>query len=215
MPDFEYTAHSKNGQLQKGTITARDRNAALAALRENQLLPIIVKELGKKKGLKMEIPLPGGGKVKAKDLVIFTRQLSTMVSAGVPILRSLALLRDQTSSPVLKKALNDVTTDIQAGASLSDALEKHPKAFSKIYVNMVRAGETGGILDKVLERLAIQQEKDSALRGKIRGAMIYPGVIFTVVILAFFVLMTFIVPKIGAILTSLTAGKAKLPVYTR
>ncbi len=215
MPDFEYTAHLKTGQLQKGTITARDRNAAMTALRENQLLPIIIREIGKKKGLGMEINLPGGGKVKPKSLVIFTRQLSTMVSAGVPLLRSLTLLRDQTDSLPLRKALAAVTDDIQGGDNLSDALAKHPKVFSPIYVNMVRAGETGGILDKVLDRLAVQQEKDSALRGKIHGAMIYPAVIFSVVILAFFVLMTFIVPKIGAIMTSLTAGKAQLPVYTR
>ncbi len=215
MPEFEYTAHLKNGQLQKGTITARDKSAALTSLRENQLLPIVVKQSGKSKGLKMEIPIPGGNKVKPKDLVIFTRQLSTMVNAGVPILRSLSLLRDQTESLVLKKALNTITSDIQGGTNLSSALGKHPKVFSPIYVNMVRAGEAGGILDKVLDRLAFQQEKDSALRGKIRGAMVYPGVIFSVTMIAFFVLMTFIVPKIGAILTSLSQGKAQLPIYTR
>ncbi len=215
MAEFEYTAHSKNGQVQKGTITAKDKNAALSALRERQLLPIVINEIGKNKGLKMNISLPGGNKVKSKDLVIFTRQLSTMVNAGVPILRSLSLLRDQTQSPVLKKALDSVVSDIQSGTSLSDALGKHPKVFVPIYVNMVRAGEAGGILDKVLDRLAFQQEKDSALRSKIRGAMIYPGVIFSVTMVAFFILMTFIVPKIGAILTSLSNGKAKLPIYTR
>ncbi len=205
----------KNGQTQKGMITARDRNAALSSLRENQLIPVIVKQAAKNKGLNINIPLPGGGKVKSKDLVIFTRQLSTMVNAGVPILRSLALLKDQTESIPLKKALESITADIQAGTSLSESLAKHPKVFSAIYVNMVRAGEAGGILDKVLDRLAFQQEKDSALRGKIRGAMVYPGVIFSVTMIAFFILMTFIVPKIGAILTSLSQGKAKLPVYTR
>ena len=215
MPEFDYTARLKNGQLQKGTITARDKNAALSSLRENQLLPVVVKQSTKAKGLKMNIQLPGGNKVKPKDLVIFTRQLSTMVNAGVPLLRSLTLLKEQTESVVLKKALEQVTSDIQGGTNLSDALAKHPKTFSPIYVNMVRAGEAGGILDKVLDRLAFQQEKDSALRGKIRGAMVYPAVIFSVTMLAFFVLMTFIVPKIGSILTSLSAGKAKLPIYTR
>ncbi len=214
MPDYSFTARQINGQLEKGTISARNKENAIATLRAKQLQPIVIEE-AKKRGLNMEISLPGGNRIKSKDLVIFTRQLSTMVDAGVPILRSLSLLRDQTSSPKLKKVLEGVLSDIQAGSSLSDALAKHPDAFSNIYVNMVRAGEEGGILDKVLERLAFQQEKDSAIKGKIRGAMIYPSVIFTVTMIAFFVLMTFIVPKIGSILTQLSNGKAKLPIYTR
>jgi type IV pilus assembly protein PilC len=163
----------------------------------------------------MEINLPGMNHVKSKDLVIFTRQLSTLIDAGVPLLRSITLLKDQTESLLLKHALESVVADIQAGTNLGDALIKYPNIFSPIYVNMVRAGETAGILDMVLDRLAFQQEKDSALRSKIRGAMMYPMVIFSVTIIAFIVLMTFIVPKIGAILTSLSNGTAKLPIYTR
>jgi len=214
MANFEYTAHQLNGQLQKGTIEAHNKSAALAALQEKQLRPIIVKET-KNIGLGMEIKLPGMNKVKSKHLVIFTRQLSTMVNAGVPLLRSLTLLKDQTESLPLKKVLESVIADIQAGSNLGDALSKHPSTFSGIYVSMVRAGETGGILDTILERLAYQQEKDSALKAKIHGAMIYPSVIFSVLILAFIILMTFIVPKLGKILTSLSNGKAKLPIYTR
>jgi len=215
MPNFSYTAHQRNGEVQKGTIEASSKVAALASLRDKQLQPIIVKELKKNTGLGMEINIPGLKKVKSKDLVIFTRQLSTLVDAGVPILRSITLLRDQTESPNLKKALTEVISDIQAGTNLSDALGKHSDIFSPIYINMVRAGEAGGILDTVLERLAFQQEKDSALKSKIHGAMIYPAVIFSVTIIAFIILMTFIVPKIGKILTSLSNGKAKLPIYTR
>lgn len=216
MPDFNYAVRLPNGKVQKGTINAKTKNDAMAALRAKQLHPFSVSEakIGGS-GLNMNINLPGSNKVKTKDLVIFTRQFATMVNAGVPILRSLNLLRDQTASYPLKKALVDVTADIQGGANLSDALGKHPNAFSPIYVNMVRAGEAGGILDQVLNRLAFQQEKDSAIKGKIRAAMVYPSVIGTVVILAFFILMTFIVPKIGAILTSLSAGGAQLPIYTR
>ena len=215
MPDFTFTAHNSTGQVQKGTIDAHDKEAAIAALRERHLQPFIVKEVEASKGLNMNIPLPGSSKVKTKDLVIFTRQFSTMVNAGVPILRSITLLKDQTESVTLKKVLTDVVADIQGGTNLSNAMSKHPKAFSPIYVNMVRAGEAGGILDEVLDRLAYQQEKDSALRGKIHSALIYPSVIFFVTIVAFFILMTFIVPKIGAILTQLSHGKAKLPIYTR
>ena len=214
MPDFNFTAHQKNGQIQKGTINAEDKVAALEALKAKELQPLIVKE-AKKRGLSMEINLPGSHHVKSKDLVIFTRQLSTLVDAGVPLLRSLSLLKDQTESLILKHALEAVVADIQGGTNLSSALGKHQNVFSPIYINMVRAGEAGGILDSVLDRLAIQQEKDSALKSRIRGAMMYPTVIFSVTILAFIILMTFIVPKIGAILTSLSSGKAQLPIYTR
>lgn len=215
MPDYDFTAHLSNGQLQKGTINARDKNAALTALRGKQLIPIIVKESRGNHGLSMQIALPGSHKVRSKDLVIFTRQFSTMVNAGVPLLRSLTLLKDQSESLTLKHVLEEITADIQAGSTLSGAIGKHPGVFSTIYVNMVSAGEEGGILDKVLEHLAYQQEKDSALKSKIRSAMVYPMVIFSVTILAFVILMTFIVPKIGSILTSLSNGKAKLPIYTR
>ena len=215
MPNFKYTARLENGQLQKGNVSAHDKPAAISYLRAKHMTPIVVKEYKGKGGLGMDINIPGFGGVKTKDLVIFTRQFSTMVNAGVPIMRSLAILKEQSESKALQKVLEEVTADVQGGGNLSDAMAKHPKVFSSIYINMVRAGEAGGILDKVLDRLAYQQEKDSALKGKIRAAMVYPAVIFTVTMLAFFILMTFIVPKIGAILTSLSAGKAKLPIYTR
>jgi type IV pilus assembly protein PilC len=215
MPNFNYTARLQSGQIQKGTISARNRAAALSSLRAKQLQPIVVKEGKTKGGLNMNINLPGSGAIKTRDLVIFTREFATMVNAGVPILRSLTILKDQSESLMLKKVLDEVTADVQGGGNLSDAFAKHPKAFSTIYVNMVRAGEAGGILDEVLNRLAYQQEKDAALKGKIRAAMVYPSVIGTVTLIAFFVLMTFIVPKIGTILTSLSGGSAKLPIYTR
>ncbi len=215
MPDFNYTAHDQSGQISKGAINAHDKNAAISSLRSRNLSPIVLEESKTNKGMNIEIGFLTSKKAKPKDLVIFTRQLSTMVNAGVPLIRSLNLLREQTESVALKRALAEITGDVQGGGSLSDSLAKHPQIFSSIFVNMVRAGETGGILDKVLDRLAYQQEKDATLRGKIHGALVYPGVIFGVTMIAFFVLMTFIVPKIGAILTSLSNGKAKLPIYTR
>ncbi len=215
MPIYSYTAHDHVGQLSQGTISAHDKTAAISSLRSKNLIPILVEENSANQGMNIEIGFLTSKKVKSKDLVIFTRQLSTMVSAGVPLMRSLTLLKEQTESVTLKKALDTITADVQGGASLSDAVAKHPKIFSSIFINMIRAGETGGILDKVLDRLAYQQEKDSALRGKIHGALVYPAVIFSVTMIAFFVLMTFIVPKIGAILTSLSNGTAKLPIYTR
>lgn len=213
MAEFSFTARSSSGQMQKGSITAASRSAALAALRNRGLQPVVVKDAKAKGGMNINIPFPGANKVKSKDLVVFTRQFSTMVDAGVPILRSLNILKDQAESAVFKKVLEKVTADVQGGTNLSDALAKHPNAFSQIYVNMVRAGEAGGILDEVLSRLAFQQEKDATLKGKIRAAMVYPIVIGGVTMIAFFVLMTFIVPKIGGILLSM--GSANLPIYTK
>lgn len=214
MADFSFSARNAAGQVQHGTISARDKMAAITALRAKHLQPILIKEAKRAKGMKMDIKLPGSDKVKPKDLVVFTRQFSTMVGAGVPILRALTLLKEQSESPAFQKVLEQVVADVQGGANLSDSLAKHPKAFSPIYINMVRAGEAGGILDEVLSRLAFQQEKDAALKGKIKAAMVYPAVISVVTMIAFFVLMTFIVPKIGNILTQM-GGKDALPIYTK
>lgn len=215
MADFNYTAIDNHERTVDGTISAESETAAITALRASQLRPLVIKQVQAKTGLNMNIPLPGSGKVKSKDIVIFTREFSVMISAGVPILRSLSVLKEQSNSASLKSVLEKVISDVQGGSNLSDALGKHPKVFSLIYINMVRAGETGGILETVLDRLATQTEKDAALRSKIRGAMIYPSVIFSVTILAFIILMTFIVPKIGNILSSLSGGTASLPIYTR
>jgi type IV pilus assembly protein PilC len=213
MADFLYTAKDSAGATRKGTISAGSQDAAIKTLRNRQLQPIVVKPAkAKNSGLNMNLKLPGSTGVKSKDLVIFTRQFSTMVSAGVPILRALNILKEQSASVSLQEILETVVSDVQGGTSLSAALAKHPKVFTPIYVNMVAAGEEGGILDEVLKRLAFQQEKDSSLKGKIRAAMIYPAVIGFVTIVAMFVLMTFIVPKIGGILESYGG---KLPIYTR
>ncbi|HET8991747.1 MAG TPA: type II secretion system F family protein [Candidatus Saccharimonadales bacterium] len=217
MPDYTYTAQQQNGSTQKGTISAASRGAAIASLRTKHLQPIVIKEVKSKSGvsLSMNISLPGSSGVKSKELVIFTREFAVMINAGVPILRALGILKDQTESPGLKVVLEQIVADIQGGGNLSDAFSKHPRVFSQIYCNMVRAGETGGNLDDILNRLAYQQEKDSLLRTKIRGAMVYPAVIFSVTILAFFILMTFIVPKIATMLSSLSGGTAALPIYTK
>ncbi|MGH7237805.1 MAG: type II secretion system F family protein, partial [Candidatus Saccharimonadales bacterium] len=149
MSNFSFTARLSSGQIQKGTISAHYRASALSALRGKQLQPIIVKEAKSQAGLNMNITLPGA-KVKSRDLVIFTRQFSTMINAGVPILRSLNILKAQTESIILKGVLEEVTTDVQGGTNVSDAFARHPKVFSSIYVNMVAAGEAGGILDGIL-----------------------------------------------------------------
>jgi type IV pilus assembly protein PilC len=212
MAEFTYTARTKTGTMQKGTLTATDRAAALASLSSQSLVPLLVKEAAAGKGLSLQL-FKKGAKVKLKDKVIFSRQLATMVNAGVPITQALGILSEQASdSKRLREAIKDATKRVEGGGTLADALGQHPDIFSSVYVNMVRAGETGGILDEVLERLATQQEKDAEIVSKVRGAMIYPGVICTVAVVAFFFLMTVIVPKLSVIFKDLGG---QLPIYTR
>lgn len=216
MPQFSYRAKSKDGEkVISGNIEAPSKAQAIEILAEKGIRPIIV-EPTKTGGFDpndIHIPfLDKLKKVKSKDLVIFTRQLSTLVSAGVPLVRSLSTLQSQTESDLLKSRLSQVVAAVSGGESLANALAKFPETFSAIYVNMVRAGETGGILEDVLDRLALQQEKDALMKSKIRAAMAYPVVIGVVALIAFFLLMTVIVPKIGTILKEMGG---QLPIYTR
>lgn len=211
MADFSYTANNQDGSTQKGTIVANNQAAALQALKERGLQPLVVKE-AKKDWKNLDIKLPGGNKVKNQDMVMFTRQFSTMVNAGVPLVRTLATLRDQTESDGLKTILEQVASDVEGGKQLSDALGEHPKVFTNVYVNMVRAGEEGGILDEILERLATQIEKDTEIKGKVKGAMIYPLVILCITFLAFGIIMIFIIPQLATIFEDLDN---ELPLITR
>ena len=183
----------------------------MTTLEHQGIKPLSLNEIHEKR--KLEISL--GAKVKIKDLVVFTRQLSTMISAGVPLNRSLATLREQTDNKYFKEVVGKVGKDIEGGKSFADALAAHPKAFNDIFVNMIRAGEAGGILDEILKKLAAQIEKDASIRKKIKSAMAYPIVIFSITIVAFFGIMIFVIPKIGAIIKDLGGPDAQLPVYTR
>ncbi len=210
MADFTYSAINAHGQHISGTITAGTRDEAVKNLRDAGHKPLSVKEA--KTGFNKSI---GGGKVKLKDLVIFTRELSTMISAGVPLPRALSTLASQMESPYFKKVISGINKDVESGAPLADSMAKYPNVFSDVYVNMIRAGEAGGILDDIGKRLAAQVEKDASIRKKIRSAMAYPIVILTITVIAFFGIMLFILPKIGKIFTDLGGPNAKLPVYTR
>lgn len=213
MATFSYTARDKSGNVIKGSVSGLDKPAAAASLMERGLVPILVKEGGgtKPRGLSLG-NFHFGAKVKLTDKVIFSRQFATMINAGVPITQSLSILREQTASKTLRDALAEASKKVEGGATLSTALAEHPNIFSPIYINMVKAGETGGLLDEVLERLAVQQEKDAEIIGKVKSAMIYPGVITTVTIGAFVFLMTVIVPKLAVIFEGLGST---LPWYTR
>jgi type IV pilus assembly protein PilC len=208
---FTYKALRSNGSNVTGTLEATDRSAALSALNRQGLHPLTVKAGGGKKG--------GGfgnfGKtVKTQDMVIFVRQLSTMISAGVPLARGLTTLQESPSSPYFRQVLAQVTKDVENGTELGEAFAKHPKVFDDVFVNMVRAGEAGGILDEILKRLALQVEQNATIKKKIKGAMTYPTVILSVTVIAFFGIMFGVMPKIAKILKDLGGPDAKLPIYT-
>ncbi len=210
---FSYKAIAKDGKTVSGSADAASKSALLSLLRKQGLHPILI-EAKKSKGSFGTLFGPSK-KVKLTELVIFTRQLSTMISAGVPLARSLAALQEDAQSPYMREVLLGVTKDVEGGVTLGDAFSKYPTVFSDVYVNMVRAGEEGGILDSILQRLATQVEQDASIRKKIKSAMMYPIVILVVTVLSFFGIMLFIVPKLGSILGSLGGPNAELPIYTR
>ena len=212
MPTYLYIATDKQNKSVTGTIEATDKPAAIAALGRQNLQPISLKEGGKKN---LNLTIFGKGKVKSDDLVMFTRQLSAMVGAGVPLLRALNSLKQHTESAALQEVLSDVIKDVEEGSPLADALGKHPNTFSDVYINMVRAGEAAGILDDILKRLAMQQEKNATIRKKVKSAMTYPMVLIIITVIAFFGLMLFVIPQIGKILTDLGGPDAKLPLITQ
>src|SRR3989338_2189977 len=210
MTEFSYTAQGHDGHPASGVLSAPTRAAAIASLRSQGVKPLQVKEAKARRG-----GLGFGKKVKIKDLVIFTRELSTMISAGVPLPRGLDTLAQQTENKYFKEGISTVNHDVESGMALADSLAKHPRVFSEVYINMIRAGEAGGILDDIMKRLAMQVEKDSAIRHKIKSAMAYPVVILTITVVAFFGIMLFILPKIGKILHDLAGPDAKFPIYTQ
>jgi type IV pilus assembly protein PilC len=210
---FSYTAIDKTGKKIQGSIEAASESAASEALRSRGIKPLGLKGDG---NLMAKIPiLNGEKKVKAKELMVFTRQLSTMINAGVPLVRSMATLQAQTENPTFQKHIASVTKDVESGIALADALEKHPNVFSPIYVNMVRAGEAGGILDDILKKLAVQQEKDAHIRAKFKSAMTYPIILLSITFIVFIGLMVIVMPKLGKIIKDLGGPDAQLPPLTQ
>lgn len=212
---FLYTALDRSGKKITGNIDAASAAAATHSLTKRELKVVTIQQ-SKEGGLLDKLPFFGKNKkkIKLKDLVVFTRQLATMIDAGVPLVRSLATLQAQTENPNLQHHIAEITKEVEGGASFADALEKHPEAFSPIYVNMVRAGEAGGILDAILKRLAEQQEKDSRIRGKFKSAMTYPIILLVITFSVFMGLMVFAMPKIGKMIKDLAGDDAKLPKLT-
>ncbi len=215
MAKFSYIAVDNKGNTNKGTVEQSDRANAINAIIKQGLRPISVNETKQKDNTTAK-KIFGSKKVKTDVLVMFTRQLSAMVGAGVPLLRALNSLATNTSKKdyVLRDILNGVVHDIEAGVTLGDSLSKYPNTFDEVYVNMVRAGEAAGILDEILKRLATQQEKTMSMRKKIKSSMAYPVVLLCITTIAFFGLMIFIVPKIGDITKEMGGENATLPAIT-
>jgi len=210
MPQFSYTSITKGGKQVSGLVAAPNREGAIAEIRKGGGRPLLLHEV---KAAKKRLSFKN--KVKMKDMVVFSRELATMINAGVALPRSLETLAEQAENKFFKEIIQSVNHDVESGIALGDALAKHPNVFNDVYVNMVRAGESGGILADIMKRLATQVEKDASIRHKIRGAMAYPVVIMTVTIIAFFAIMLFIMPKIGKVITELGGSGASLPIYTR
>ena len=209
--NFVYKATSKEGKTISGTAEAVNKQALLMLLHKQGLKPLLI-EAEKKKHASIFGP---SKKVKTQDLVIFTRQLSTMITAGVPLVRSLSALAGDSESLYLREVLGLITKDVESGMSMGDSFAKFPQVFSEVYISMIKAGEEGGILDKILKRLASQVELDASIKKKIKSAMMYPIVILSITILAFFGIMLFIMPKIEGIISSLAGPHAKLPIYSQ
>jgi type IV pilus assembly protein PilC len=189
---FSYRVRDRNGKIVAGTLEADNQGAVAAKLRQMGYSPIQITEA--KAGLKSEISLPGFDRIKLKDLAVFSRQFATMINSGLSLLRALTILAEQTENKKLAGVVGQVRTEVEQGAALSAALGRHPKVFSRLYVSMVKAGEIGGFLDKVLMDLASSIEKEVELRGKVRSAMTYPVVVFVLVILIVTAMLLFIVP---------------------
>ncbi len=202
---FQWAGRTPKGIIQKGELIANSKEEVMAYLKRQNIVPTNVAP--KPKAL---LKLPFGAKVTDKDIVVFTRQFSTMIDAGLPLVQALDILSKQTENKALARAIGEIKGDVEGGATFANALKKHPKMFSDLYVNMVAAGETGGILDTILNRLAQYIEKAMKLKRQVKGAMIYPSVIMTVAALAVAVILIFVIPVFAQMFTQL-GGILPLP----
>lgn len=195
MPVFVWEGKNSAGKLVKGELEARDLQAVFNNLKAQRIIPNAKKIREKGKGLEMEIKIPGfGPKVKPKDVVIFTRQFATMIDAGLPLVQALDILARQHENKAFKKVLFGVKEKVETGGTLADGMAKFPEAFDNLFVNMVDAGENGGILDVILERLSVHMEKAMKLKREVKTAMIYPSVVISAALIVTSVLLIFVIP---------------------
>jgi type IV pilus assembly protein PilC len=208
MAEFAWEARARSGETKKGTMTADDVASVEAKLRNQQLNPITVKK-------KFTMPkLQFGGGVDAKELVTFTRQFATMIDAGLPLVQCLDILGGQTPNKIFQAVLRDIKASVEQGSTFSDALRKHPRVFDDLYTNLVQAGEVGGILDAILNRLAVYIEKRVKLMRQVKGAMTYPAIVCVVAAGVMTVLMVFVIPAFENMFKDF-GSKAALPKVTQ
>ena len=208
MPVFQYTARTLKGDLVNDKIDLPSRDDVIAHLRKNRMVVVQVRAAPREFKLNFKI----GGGVKTRDIVVLTRQFATMINAGLPLVQALDILAQQTENKILADVTRQVVYDVESGHTLADALRKHPRAFSDLYVNMVAAGEAGGILDTILVRLAQFLEMNDAIVRKVKGAMVYPAVIVSVAVIAVSVLLIFVIPTFQNMFASVNL---ELPLPTR
>src|SRR5436190_2100770 len=236
MPKYNYVAMDAHGKETKGTLEVGNQNEAIGRVKEMGLFPTKIVEIekekpkaaekkggkaakggkpGKKGGGSINIKIPGlSGKVKSKVLTTFTRQLATLVDAGLPLLRGLRVLEKQERNPTLKGIIAELALAIEGGSTFSEALAQHPKVFNRLFVNMVKAGELGGVLEVVLARLSEFMEKAQKIKGKVIAAMFYPCAVIFVAVVILAVLMVWVVPKFKDIFKDMLPGK-DLPGFTQ
>ncbi len=208
MPVFRYTGKTRAGATQNGEIEALDRTTATVVLRQRQILVTSLK--AKPKGIQLNFG--GSKKITEQEVVIFTRQFATMIEAGLPLVQCLDILARQTENKEFARIITQVKTDVESGDGYADALRKHPKAFSEFYVNMIEAGEAGGILDTITERLAVYLEKAAALKSKVKGALVYPAVIVGIAVVVVTFLLLYVIPVFAEMFSSFGG---ELPAPTR
>jgi type IV pilus assembly protein PilC len=213
MAKYIYKARDLTGKIVSDTVEAASQREAVEKLKSLRYVIVDIKEEAKEKsaGSIIKKLLPFGKKVKSMDVTLFSRQLATLISSGVPLVQGLSILEEQIESPQFKKVIKSLRTDIESGISISEAMKKHPDVFSELYIGMVHAGEIGGILDQVLDRLASYLEASEELKSKIKGAMTYPILVTLVAIGAATVMLTVVVPRFAAMFSEMGA---KLPTPT-
>ena len=204
MAVYQWSGKTPRGIIESGEITASTKEDVIAILGKKNIVPTLIAEKPKKALFAL------GGKIKDKDIVVFTRQFSTMINAGLPLVQALEILSTQVENKAFGKIIEQVKTDVESGLTYADSLKKHPKIFSELYANMVAAGEAGGILDTILNRLAAYIEKAMKLKKKVKGAMVYPAVISTVAVLVIVIIMVFVVPTFSRMFAQL-GGTLPLP----
>jgi type IV pilus assembly protein PilC len=211
MPEFSWEAKNRSGETRKGSMEAANEAAVQQRLAQQQLTPVKIR----RKSALETMKFGAGGSVKIKEMVTFTRLFSTMINAGLPIVRCLDILAGQQSNAFFKKTLEDVKSQVENGSTFSEALRRHPSVFDDLFVNLVNAGEVGGILDAIMGRLSLYIEKRAKLVNQVKGALTYPVIVIFIAIGVMIILMTFVIPAFENMFKNFGGGRESLPWITR